>query len=189
MSHMDKQKKAQAGASPLRAQAAVEVLAYASFFLLVFVAVVAVFFQMQSQELSRAEHAYAQEIAYEFSDHIHTTFVAGPGFYQVITVPPDLLGKPYNISISRKLPSAIGTTAFVETGFVYVDWQGPTGLSTFSSPAITSSYEAAEDYQKFITINLETGFIVMDTSKGSTINMSNTLDENNNSIIRIEGII
>ena len=42
-------------------QAAVELLAYAAFFLLIFVSSVAVFSQQQAQGLVRAESAYAQQ--------------------------------------------------------------------------------------------------------------------------------
>ena len=86
-----------------RAQAAVELLAYAAFFLLAFVSVVAVFFQLQSQELSRAQHAYAQEISYSLADSIRTALVAGPGFWEEVDMAPNILGKPYNITISRNI--------------------------------------------------------------------------------------
>ncbi|MCX8174791.1 MAG: hypothetical protein N3E51_01135 [Candidatus Micrarchaeota archaeon] len=138
-----------------KGQAAVEVLSYASFFLLGFVVATAVFFQMQSIEISRAEHSFAQEIAYELADHIHTAFVAGPGFVQNVTLPSDILGKPYRISISRK-PSTMALVP--ETGFVYVEWMGPSQNSSFSAPTITSSYSLVS-YSGFIETNAETGFI------------------------------
>ena len=49
-------------------------LAYAAFFFAVFVTAVIVFLQVQTQELTRAENAYAQEIAYGFADSVHTAF-------------------------------------------------------------------------------------------------------------------
>lgn len=120
-----------------RAQAAVEALSYAAFFLLAFVAAVAIFLQLQNQELSRAEHSFAQQIAYQFSDQIEVAFTAGPGFWQNVSLPPKLLGKPYRIVISKATDAQER-----ETGFVYVNWQGPSRNSTFSAPTVTASYAA-----------------------------------------------
>ena len=107
-----------------------------SFFLLVFVASVAIFLQQESQGLSRAESAYAQQIAGSFADSIQTAFVAGPGFSQQVSIPRDLLGKPYKIQVSYG-PSAAST----ETGFVYVEWQGASGDASLSAPDDNDSYK------------------------------------------------
>jgi len=161
--------------SKKRAQAAAEVLSYAAFFLLIFVASVAVFFQMQSQELSRAENAYAQEIAYGFSDHIRTAFIAGDGFSQRFDIAPDILGKPYKIWLSR------GTNPNLkETGIVYVEWKGSSGETSLSSPTVTAGYHETTS-GVFITTSGE--FIVIDSTKGRTIVMKNDGGE-----IRISGV-
>ncbi|VVB99635.1 Uncharacterised protein [uncultured archaeon] len=156
-----------------KGQAAVEVLAYASFFLLAFVATMAVFFQMQSQELSRAEHAYAQEVAYQFADYVHTAFVAGPGFVQNVTLAPDILGKPYTISVSQKVATSATSAAERETGFAYVDWQGPSGLSTYSAPTITAAYAATES--SCIKVDTTTSFIRMNCTKIEMRNINGTI--------------
>ncbi len=161
----------------LHAQAAVEVLAYAAFFLLIFVTTVAVFFQQQSQGLARAENAYAQEISHGFSDQIHTAFVAGPGFWQKFSIPKSLLGKPYRISISFA-----PTPASKETGFVYVDWKGPSGDTVFSSPTITTDYGATQTSDGFISVNATTGRITMDSAKGSALCMRNMVESGKNLI-------
>jgi hypothetical protein len=159
-----------------RAQAAVEVLSYAAFFLLIFVATVAVFFQQQSQGLTRAENAYAQEIASGFADHIQTAFVAGPGFSQTFAIPKTLLGKPYKISLS-----AAPSPSSRETGFVYIDWQGPSGSASFSSPTITTAYSATA-FGGFITINSTTSKIVIDSQPGTLLCMQNTVESGKNLI-------
>lgn len=153
-------------------QAAVEVLAYASFFLLVFVAVTAIFLQMQSNELSRAESAYAQEIAYGFADNVHTAFIAGPGFSQEITLPVRLLGKPYQIKISSSadLPQGAPIT---ETGFIYVEWQGAAGQQSFTAPAATPAFRAA-DSSPFIAT--EGNFIEINASVCQKLNLSSIID-------------
>lgn len=175
-----KAQKAQASASPcgIRAggaagQAAVEVLAYASFFLLVFAVVSAVFLQMQSQELSRAETAYAQEIAYSLSDHVRTAFTAGGGFTEEITLPARLLGKQYSIRVSSSadLPPE---TPVKETGFIYVDWQGASGRQSFSAPASTSVFRAV-DSPPFIST--DGNFISVDAGICQKLNISNVVDQ------------
>jgi len=152
-----------------RAQAAVEVLAYSAFFMLVFVAIVAVFFQQQSQGLTRAENAYAQEIAYGFADHIHTAFVAGPGFSQKVDIPNRLLGKPYKIALSYG-----SDPASKETGFVYVEWQGSSGNASFSAPTITTAYTPVTS-GNFITIRANSSLIIIDSAYGQTLCMNNTM--------------
>ena len=118
-------------------QAAIEVMSYGALFLLVFVAVTAAVFQMQSQELSRAEFAYAQQEAYAFADHIQTAFIAGDGFWESVPVQPKLLGKDYKIVVS--MPSS-ASAASVETGFVYVQWRGVSGNMSASAPTVTTKY-------------------------------------------------
>lgn len=151
-------------------QAAVEVFSYAAFFLLVFVASAAVFLQQQSQGLTRAENAYAQEVADGFSDRINTAFVAGPGFSQQFSVPPNILGRPYQIQVSSG-PSPAST----ETGFVYVVWQGSSGEASLSSPTITT------DYKSNGLVNATTGRITIDG--GQSICMQNI---NESGLNRIE---
>ena len=148
-------------------QAAVEVLSYAAFFLLVFVTSVAVFLQLQEQELSRAENAYAQQVAYQFADYIETAFISGPGFSEKVTMPSDIHGKPYTITISRALGGAGGQ----ETGFVYVDWRGPVHESSFSAPTITADYQPVI-YSGFIYTN-SIGSIVINASKGWLVMIEN----------------
>lgn len=124
-------------AGNLRGQAAIEVMSYGALFLLVFVAITAAVFQLQSQELARAEFAYAQQAAYAFADHIQTAFIAGDGFWERVPVQPKLLGKDYKIVISR--PSG-SSAALVETGFVYVQWRSAYGNMSASAPTVTTKY-------------------------------------------------
>lgn len=159
----------------VRAQAAVEVLAYASFFLLVFVATVAVFFQQQSQGITRAENAYAQEIAYGFADRINTAFVAGPGFSQEFYIPQNLLGKQYKIALSFD-----PNPATQETGFVYVEWKGASGEASFSAPSITTAYEPHTSGD-FITIR-NSNMIIIDSAYGQKLSMKNIMNSGANKI-------
>lgn len=165
-----------------KGQAAVEVLAYASFFLLVFAVLSAVFLSAQGQELSRAENAYAQEIAYSFSDNVRTAFIAGPGFVQDLVLPPNLLGKPYAIRLSSAAEPGLGQD-IRETGFIYVDWQGQTDSASFSAPAATPLFDAETDGS---VVTYESGFITIHPSDGQAIRMSNTLDESGRNAIKVE---
>ena len=193
MSTTNNSAKGQANASPSRVrvggasgQAAVEVLAYASFFLLVFVMISSVFLSAQGQELSRAENAYAQEIAYGFSDSVRTSFIAGPGFAQVITIPPNLLGKPYLLRISS---TSFGQGAQIkETGFAYIDWQGQANQQSFASPLVANSFDAVDTSDGFIKVDRgsPTQFITINASIGARLKLSNVLDSDGKGIILIE---
>ena len=153
---------------PLRAQAAIEVLAYAGFFFLVFVAAVSVFLNIQNQELTRAENSYAQEIAYGFSDSIHTTFVAGPGFVQTVRMPRDILGKRYWLKVSYS-PNA----ATSETGLAYVEWESFGKNTSYSAQTITANYQPITDSLGFVTTPPGSNFIVIDANQNLPINISN----------------
>jgi hypothetical protein len=146
-------------------QAAIEVMSYAGFFLLVFVVTVAVFLQLQNQELARAENAFAQEVAYQFADQIKTASIAGSGFWQNVSLAPTINGKPYKIYVSRG-----GQPGVTETGLVYVEWAAPSGNQTFSAPTITSSYSALTDGSMITT---DADYIIIDPSMGSAVKMEN----------------
>ena len=165
----------------MRAQAAVEMLSYAAFFLLVFVASVSVFFQQESQGLTRAESAYAQQIADSFADSIQTAFVAGPGFSQQVSIPHDLLGKPYKILVSYSPPPSSA-----ETGFVYVEWNGVSGSTSFSAKTITSAYsvKASTVNPPFISFNESqnqagglTDQITIDASRSQQLCVNNAIED------------
>lgn len=139
-------------------------LAYAGFFFLVFVSAVSIFLQVQNQELSRAEHAYAQEIAYGFADNVYTAFVAGPGFVETVAVPRDILGKHYWLWISKS-PDASAR----ETGMVYVEWQSEGKNESFSAPTVTASYSWVNSNM----VSAPGNFILIDPAKGGSLNISN----------------
>ena len=159
-------------ASPLlRGQAAVELLAYAAFFFAVFVTAVAIFIQVQTQELTRSENAYAQEIAYGFADNLHTAFVAGPGFVESVSVPRDILGKRYWIMVSYS-PNAANS----ETGFVYVEWLSNGKNLSFSAPTVTAKYSyvgGAGDFVSNRTTANGKEFVAIDAAQGHLINITN----------------
>ena len=174
-------------ARSLRGQAAIEVLAYASFFLLVFVSISAIFLSAQNQEMSRAENAYAQQLANTCADPVHTSAIAGPGFSQKVDIPPDLLGKPYTIRISS--PQVAKQSKITESAFVYVEWQGQNNLQSFpaplsfnnfystgSLPFITYQSAQSPDYVAFITI---------DSAHGTSVSMENSYDPDGNQVIII----
>ena len=163
-------------AGRLQGQAAVEALSYGAFFMLIFVGAVAVFLQTQSQDTTRAEYAYAQQIAYGFADQIYVTSLAGNGFMQNVSVPGDLLGKSYNITISRPPLSSPGSQAQLKTGFVYVEWLSSNGrYGSVSAPTITTDYEMTT-YAPWINNNSQ-GFVVIESGIGQfkLSNMNGTI--------------
>ena len=152
----------------LRGQAAVELLAYAAFFFMVFVTAVVVFLQVQTQELTRSENAYAQEIAYGFADSIHTAFVAGPGFVESVSVPKDILGRRYWLLVSGSSDASAQ-----ETGLVYVNWESTNKNASFSAPTVTASYIHTGDADNMVTSPTGSNFIVIDPTKGDFLIIGN----------------
>jgi hypothetical protein len=127
--------------------------------------------QVQNQELSRAEHSYAQEIAYGFADNIQTAFVAGPGFVETVRVPKDILGKRYWLLVSYSQDASA-----IATGFVYVDWFSGGKNTSFSAPTVTASYSPTTDSDGFVTVTAPPGqstFIVVDARQNFPIKISN----------------
>lgn len=152
-----------------KAQSAIEVISYAAFFLLIFIATMGVLLQQQNQGLIRAENAFAQELAFSIADSIHTAFVAGPGFSQIVKLPNDVLGTPYNISISfSSSPSSI------ETGFVYVELIGSPRRASFSAPTITTSYFALSS-GNFIKVDSASERIIISPQYGDAICIQNAV--------------
>jgi hypothetical protein len=145
-------------------------LAYAAFFFAVFVTAITVFLQVHGTELSRAESAYAQEVAYGFADAIQVAFVAGPGFSGSTSVPPSILGKPYMLYVSTS-PYA-GSS---ETGFVYVEWESAGRNASFSAPTVTADYGITQDQSGMVTLidNGDSRFIAVNPLQGSVLNISN----------------
>lgn len=121
-----------------KAQASVELISYAAFFFLIFVAAVAIFFQLEAQEMTRAQNANAQQIATGFADEIHSAYVAGPGYWEIVTVPTSTLNQPYNLSITYAT-SAV-PSSMESTGFVYLEWQGQSGPMSYSAPTVTNAF-------------------------------------------------
>lgn len=168
MSTSHTRNKAREGGSCQHAQASVELLSYAAFFMLVFVAAVSVFFQIQGQEMARAESAYAQQVAYGFADNIRTAFVAGSGFEETISLPTNILGKPYTLSVTT-----YQTPTQKETGFVYVDWRGQSGMASYSAPTIAGRYTYVSDPDA-VSYDASSSRIVINASKGFPIKINNT---------------
>ncbi|VVB73931.1 Uncharacterised protein [uncultured archaeon] len=146
-------------------QASVELISYASFFFLVFMAAVAIFFQIQGQEMSRAEYANAQEIANGLADRIHTAFVAGPGFEERFFLSRSLLNRPYTLSVTSG-----ATPQSQQTGFVYVEWQGASGPASYSAVAIATNYTATTQSG---FISFAANRIAINASQGLALNISN----------------
>jgi len=161
----------------MHGQAAVEMLAYAIFFLMIFVVIVSVFFQTQAQEMTRAENAFAQEVANGFADNIRIAYIAGPGFSQTVTLPQYIQNKQYTLTISKN-----PNPGQSETGFVYVDWRGQMQPMSFAATTITTQYSQTTD-ATCISTPAGTDYIVVNVSASPTcqkLNMSNI-----NGVIRI----
>lgn len=151
----------------LSAQASIELLAYASFFLFVFAIAVGSFLFMQSSDTARAENAYAQEIASQFADGINVAFVAGPGFQMRVPLEQSLLGKPYTIELSARSEAAGSPT-----GTVYVNFEQGGDRQSASTPTITAAYGAETNGD----ISVEEGIIVIQSS-APFVNITNAGDK------------
>jgi hypothetical protein len=154
-----------------RGQAAIELLAYATFFLLAFVVIVSSLVYLQGQEQMRAENAYAQQVAQMFANKIYVTYTSGPGLMQRVELPADILGKPYTIGLSNR------------TGILYMNWESKGRNMSFSTNTITSIYDFEVSSGKIWYENLPgSGTLIM--LNGS--NVASVLLTNVNGTIKIE---
>jgi hypothetical protein len=81
--------------SSFRAQAAVEVLVYLGFFLLVFVSLSMMFMLQINQDIVQREYMLSREIAAQVAVEVDMALEAGPGFNATFPVPAQVAGQPY----------------------------------------------------------------------------------------------
>lgn len=90
-----------------KGQAAVEVLVYLGFFLLVFVSLSTMLMLQLGQDITQREYMLSQEIASQISSYIDIALAAGPGFNATFDLPPQITGQDYIIN-------------FTDAGSVYI---------------------------------------------------------------------
>lgn len=114
-----------------RGQAATEFLTFASFFLLLFLVLTAVFYNQQSVEISQKQSLLARELASQYADSANFALRAGNSFRGTFNFPTEILGRPYTVTFSN------GTS-----GFAYVSWESPGGAeSTYSARLSTGAIQ------------------------------------------------
>lgn len=116
-------------------QAAVEVISYAIFFLLTLLFSLYAFYQLQFQEISKAQDSYTQEFSYKIAENINFVFSSGNNSWYSFPLPPNVLGKDYYLLVSFARPGFAGQK---ETGFVYVNLKDDKNTSK-SAILITSA--------------------------------------------------
>ncbi|MCL6088692.1 MAG: hypothetical protein M1530_00825 [Candidatus Marsarchaeota archaeon] len=87
--------KEAAGLKALRAQAAVEVLVYLGFFLLVFVSLSLMFMLQINQDIVQREYMLSRQLAAQVAVEVDMALEAGPGFNATFPVPAQVAGQPY----------------------------------------------------------------------------------------------
>jgi hypothetical protein len=112
-----------------RGQAAVEMMAYAGFFLLLFITFGYLFISQQATDLQARQYAAAKAIGAGAASNADLAFLAGDGFYGRFPLQTDILGQPYNLSFSS-------------SGYVYVLWRGLSGDVTFLYPTRSGAFFA-----------------------------------------------
>ncbi len=82
--------------SPLaKGQAAVEVLVYLGFFLLVFVSLSMMFMLQINQDIIQREYLLSRQVAAQVAVEVDMALEAGPGFNATFPVPTQVAGQPY----------------------------------------------------------------------------------------------
>ncbi len=85
---------------PLRAQAAVEILTYVGFFLLIFVVLSISIISQVGQDISQREFTLSRSIAAQVADDVQLALLAGPGFDATFPLPAKIDGKPYTLNLT-----------------------------------------------------------------------------------------
>jgi len=148
-----------------KAQAAVELLAYWSFFFLAFVTMLAYLTTISQAELHQKQYEQAAEYAHEIGGYFDFAVRAGSGFAGTFPLRSDIMGRPYYATFSS-------------SGNLYVEWEAQTGLlqpisrQTILQPLISGSI-ADENGMRAQKVDLDTqaGFVRF-TNKNGTISIS-----------------
>ncbi|MBS3069789.1 hypothetical protein J4441_05480 [Candidatus Micrarchaeota archaeon] len=96
-----------------KAQAAVELLAYWSFFFLAFVTMLAYLTTISQAELHQKQYEQAAEYAHEIGGYFDFAVRAGSGFAGTFPLRSDIMGRPYYATFSS-------------SGNLYVEWEAQT---------------------------------------------------------------
>ncbi|VVB56926.1 Uncharacterised protein [uncultured archaeon] len=88
--------------SALRGQAAIEVLVYMGFFMLVFVSLSVMFLSQIGQDVVQREYRLSQSVSAQIADDVNTAQLAGPGFNATFPVPRQISGRNYSLNFSDR---------------------------------------------------------------------------------------
>ncbi len=88
--------------STVRGQAAIEVLVYMGFFMLIFVSMSVMFLTQINQDVVQREYQLSQSIAGQIADDVMTAQLAGPGFNATFPVPGKISGRNYMLNFSNQ---------------------------------------------------------------------------------------
>ena len=84
----------------VRGQAAIEVLVYMGFFMLVFVSLSVMFLSQIGQDVVQREYRLSQSISAQIADDVDTAQLAGPGFNATFPVPRQISRRNYMLNFS-----------------------------------------------------------------------------------------
>jgi len=85
---------------PVRGQAAIEVLVYMGFFMMIFVSLSVMFLSQINQDVVQREYRLSQSIAAQIADDVNTAQLAGPGFNATFPIPRQISGRNYFLNFS-----------------------------------------------------------------------------------------
>lgn len=141
-----------------KGQAAVEFLAYATFFMFFFAFSTYYFASQQEGELNYRQNQIAKEIGTQYADYVDFAVGAGDGFRGNFTIPKNLGGSAYEAK-------------FGSDGFVYLNWSNTRGQFSYPYPTSTNNTDIADGAPSSLTrtpplVAGTNSYINIDVSKG-----------------------
>ncbi len=89
------------GLSSSRGQAAIEIMVYVGFFLMVFVVINLFFILQVSQDISQRQYTLSQSSAAQVAEDLQMALSAGPGFSYNFSIPTSISGRSYSVNITN----------------------------------------------------------------------------------------
>jgi hypothetical protein len=117
----------------MRGQAAVEVLIYMGFFMLIFVSLLVLFLLQVNQDVVQRQQLLSQSTAAQVAQDVELAMLAGPGFNATFPIPDRIGGQPYELY-------------FNDAGYMYINItnSNPAApVKTFYFPLSTRRFELA----------------------------------------------
>lgn len=149
-----------------KGQVAVEFFLYIGIFMFILITAFSVITLIQNSEIPLREALVAREQGEAIADTLRLSAVAGEGFEYSLTIPKNLLGRPYEVTFSP------------EKAFMILTW-------TSSAGEVNYIYSLPGYNYRFEGTCLSDRILISNDECSPTIKIENTVDDEGRSILKV----